>query len=115
MRIPEKIVNKPGRLTDEEFAVIKKHPEYSQEILTKSLHIRWDSIHLAYEHHERFDGSGYPLRLKGLRINQFALIAAIADVFDAITSDRPYRKAMPMLPCPRCWNGVKKTFPPPTC
>ncbi|MCL6584747.1 MAG: HD-GYP domain-containing protein [bacterium] len=94
VRIPEKIINKLGRLTEEEFSIIKKHPEYSQEILSRCPHIRWDSVHLAYQHHERFDGSGYPLGLKGFRINQFALIAAVADVFDALTSDRPYRSAM---------------------
>ena len=94
IRIPQSILNKPGRLTGEEFSIVKKHPETALEMLSVSTSLRWDSILLAYEHHERFDGSGYPHGLKGSRINQFAAIAAIADVFDAVTTDRPYRRAM---------------------
>lgn len=97
VKIPKEIINKPGKLTEEEFSVIKKHPKWSLEILSEHSYrsqLTWDSINLAYEHHERFDGSGYPLGIKEFRINQFALIAAIADVFDAMTTDRPYRKAM---------------------
>lgn len=94
VKIPQAILNKPGPLTDQEFSIMKKHPEYSFEILSESSSLRWDSIHLTYEHHERFGGNGYPRGLKGDRINQFARIAAIVDVFDAITTDRPYRQAM---------------------
>ena len=97
VRIPKEIINKPGKLTDQEYSVIKNHPKWSLEILSEysaCSPLNWDSINLTYEHHERFDGSGYPLGIKGDRINQFALIAAIADVFDAITTDRPYRKAL---------------------
>ena len=96
-RIPKEIINKPGKLTEKEFSIIKKHPKWSLEILSENSSgskLTYDSINLAYEHHERFDGSGYPLGIKEFRINQFALIAAIADVFDAMTTDRPYRKAM---------------------
>ena len=114
VRIPEAIVNKPGRLTEKEFSVMKKHAEYSLEILSKSSRLSWDSIHLAYQHHERFDGSGYPRNLRGLRINQFALIAAIADVFDAVTTNLPYRNAMPVIiAMEKMIEWGKKEFYPP--
>jgi len=114
IKIPLSILNKPGKLTEEEFAVMKKHAEYSSEILSHYSSLRWDSINLAYEHHERFDGSGYPLNLKGDRINQFALIAAIADVFDALTTDRPYREAMPVdVAMEKIFQWGEKDFAPP--
>jgi len=95
IRIPAEILNKPGKLTEEEFSIVKKHPDYAFEMLSGYSGLRWDSIYLAQQHHERINGKGYPLGLKGNKINQFALIAAIADVFDAMTTERPYRKAMP--------------------
>lgn len=96
IKIPENIINKPGKLTDNEFNIIKKHPEYSREILSQYKDINQDSLDLAYQHHEKFNGKGYPQGLMGISINKFAMIASIADVYDAITSDRVYQKARPV-------------------
>jgi len=93
LKIPPEIIKKPGRLTDEEFAVIKKHPEYGYEILK---HKNLDSrvVQASYQHHERYNGRGYPCGLTGSSISFFSSIVAVADVYDAMTSDRSYRKGM---------------------
>lgn len=89
--VPEYILDKPGKLTDEEFALIKKHPAKGAEILDpiKAYH---EAIPIVAQHHERFDGLGYPLGLAGEEISPGARVLAVADVFDALYSDRPYRK-----------------------
>ncbi|MBF0295623.1 MAG: HD-GYP domain-containing protein [Magnetococcales bacterium] len=92
MRTPEAILNKPGKLSDEEFAIMKKHVVFSRKILSETPGIAEVSMHVAAQHHERHDGSGYPQGLKGSEINQFGQMAAIVDVYDAITSDRCYHK-----------------------
>ncbi|MBF0127193.1 MAG: HD-GYP domain-containing protein [Magnetococcales bacterium] len=92
MRTPEAILNKAGKLTDEEFAIMKKHVVFSRKILSETPGIAEISMHVAAQHHERHDGSGYPLGLKGDQINHFGQMAAIVDVYDAITSDRCYHK-----------------------
>lgn len=94
LRIPEYLLKKPSQLTVEEFEEIKKHTIYGYEILKKSKSVSMVSAFIAFGHHERFDGSGYPLQLKGENIHQCARIVAIADVFDALTSDRVYRKKL---------------------
>lgn len=99
INIPEEILNKPGRLTDEEFAVMKTHPVIGAEML-KKLPIYQDSqlIQDAYQicrwHHERYDGTGYPDGLKGDEIPIIAQVVSLADVYDALTSDRVYKKAI---------------------
>src|SRR5690606_21216738 len=80
--------------TDEEFAEVKKHPEYGFEVLRTIFEINLLSAHVAYQHHERLDGSGYPRGLKGDEIHLWARLTAVADVYDALTADRPYRKAL---------------------
>ncbi|MBF0370977.1 MAG: HD-GYP domain-containing protein [Magnetococcales bacterium] len=95
MRTPPNILNKPGRLTDEEFLIMKNHVVYSRKILEKSPGISEISMLVASQHHERYDGSGYPEALKGDQINLFGQMAAIVDVYDAITSDRCYHKGNP--------------------
>lgn len=96
MAIAKKILNKPGRLDEEEMALMRRHPEWGFEILRKySAQLSWLSIHVAFQHQEKFDGSGYPRQLKGMEIHEYARITAIADVYDALTSDRPYRPALP--------------------
>lgn len=95
-QIPPDIINKPGKLTDEEYEIVKKHTWYGFETLRKSPGIKLTSAHVALQHHERHDGSGYPRNLKGDQIIEFARISAIADVYDAMTSDRCYRKSIPV-------------------
>lgn len=95
MRVPEEILNKPGRLTEEEFAVMKTHTLHGAKILMQTSAVPDDCATVALNHHERFDGRGYPRALKGLSIGKFGLVSAIADVYDAVTSDRVYHKGMP--------------------
>ena len=91
--IPESILNKPGRLTDEEFGVIKSHPDLGVRILA-NVDFLSKIIPGIKHHHERYDGHGYPTGLKGEEIPLSARIICVADTYDAMTSDRPYRKAM---------------------
>ena len=94
MKVPNSILLKPGRLTDAEFKLIKKHPQYALEILEKTEGIPEESKKVALQHHERFNGRGYPFGLKGEEITLFGQMAAIVDVYDAITSDRCYKNAI---------------------
>ncbi len=89
--IPDKILGKEDRLTDAEYVLVKKHPSIGGEILAK-VRLPEASRRALVEHHERLDGTGYPAGLKGCEINQASRIVAVADVFDALLSDRPYRK-----------------------
>ena len=91
--IKDEVLNKKGRLTPEEFEHIKEHPVIGKRLLSQ-LEIAPVAVNIAYYHQERWDGSGYPTGAKGLSIPLEARIAAIADFWDAITSDRPYRRAM---------------------
>jgi len=93
--IPEKIINKPANLSDHEYQIIKNHPELGFNYLQQINSISSLSRIVVYSHHERIDGSGYPRGIKGDEIHEFARIAAIADVFDALTSDRVYRDKWP--------------------
>jgi putative nucleotidyltransferase with HDIG domain len=92
--VPSDILNKEGKLTVEEFEEIKKHSAYGFELLRKVSTLSLLAAHCAYQHHERLDGSGYPRGLKGGDIHLFGKILAIADVYDAVTSHRVYRRAM---------------------
>ncbi|MHC0037651.1 HD-GYP domain-containing protein [Pseudoneobacillus sp. C159] len=94
MVVPLEILNKPGRLTTEEFELIKTHTTEGYELLKKQHEIPLLAAHCAFQHHEKIDGTGYPRALKGEDIHPFAKMMAIADVFDAVTSSRSYRKAM---------------------
>lgn len=95
-QIPGELINKAGRLTPEENTIIKRHPELGFEILRRNPDISLMSAHCAYQHHERHNGCGYPRQIKGSQIHQFAQIVAITDVYDALTADTPYRRAMPV-------------------
>lgn len=94
MQTPDNILNKPGKLTDDEFSVMRHHVVASREILEITPNISQTALEVAAQHHERFDGSGYPDRLKGDAISPIGQMAAIIDVYDAITSDRVYHKGM---------------------
>jgi HD-GYP domain-containing protein (c-di-GMP phosphodiesterase class II)/DNA-binding LacI/PurR family transcriptional regulator len=91
--IPVDILNKPGRLKDVEFSLIKNHPEIAYEIL-KSFEFPWPIAQIILQHHERLNGSGYPSGLKNDQINFIAKILAVADVIEAMASHRPYRPAL---------------------
>jgi HD-GYP domain-containing protein (c-di-GMP phosphodiesterase class II) len=91
---PDLVLNKPSRLSEEEFLIMKQHPEKSFEILQDFPHFEKIAQNARF-HHERFDGKGYPLGLKGEDIPVAARIILIADTFDAMTSTRPYRKGLP--------------------
>ncbi|MET1031140.1 HD domain-containing phosphohydrolase [Domibacillus tundrae] len=94
MMIPASILKKPSRLTNDEFDLIKKHTELGFELLRKEHGLPLTTAHCALQHHERLNGSGYPRGLKGNEIHVFGKILGIADVYDAVTSNRVYRKAM---------------------
>ncbi|MEW6665696.1 MAG: response regulator [Thermodesulfobacteriota bacterium] len=91
--VPDSILLKPGRLTQEEFAVIKEHPVIGASILGSIPSIR-PLLPVILHHHERFDGKGYPDGIQGKQIMLWARMTAVADTYDALTSDRPYRKGM---------------------
>ncbi|MTI71915.1 MAG: HD-GYP domain-containing protein [Firmicutes bacterium] len=92
--IPSYILNKKGKLTDDEFFLIKKHPLWGYETLKNSDKLKDISEYVLY-HHERWDGFGYPLGLKGDNIPLISQILAVADTWDAMRSNRSYRKALP--------------------
>lgn len=94
MKVPNEILNKPCRLTDLEFEEMKLHVDYGCEIVRQMAPISPIAFLVLSQHHERYDGSGYPAGLKGEEISQFGQMAAIVDVYDAITSDRVYHKSM---------------------
>ena len=93
--IPEAILNKPGPLTEEEWAVMRTHPLLGVN-LVKPLRFLGDAVGIIREHHERWDGKGYPGGLRGEEIFLPARIFMMADTFDAMTTDRPYRRALPL-------------------
>jgi putative nucleotidyltransferase with HDIG domain len=91
--VPIEILNKPGKLDFDEFGTIKKHPTYGFEMLTDFNEVEKDAKLGVLQHHERYDGSGYPNGLKADKISLFGRILAVADTYDAMTSDRAYRNA----------------------
>lgn len=91
LNIPNDILKKPGKLTDEEFEVMKSHPVYSVELLKRAGFTNEEVLRSIKAHHERIDGTGYPRSLKGNQIPLFAKIVSIADSYEAMTSDRCYR------------------------
>ena len=94
MKLPEELLDKPGRLTEAEFTLMQAHVGHSVKLMTDTHDINPTSIEVAYSHHERHNGSGYPCGLDFEHTTVFGKIAAIVDCYDAITSDRPYSLAM---------------------
>jgi putative nucleotidyltransferase with HDIG domain len=97
MRVPDGILNKPGKLTEREFEIMKSHVPLGVEILQRTKSVAAKSIEVTRQHHERYSGVGYMSQLKGEQITQFGMIAAIVDVYDAITSDRIYQEGISAL------------------
>lgn len=91
IHIPLSILMKPGSLTEEEFDIIRGHPEAGHKILSREGGFHEGVLEISLHHHEKVDGSGYPHRLKAPEISELARMAAVCDVYDAITSDRPYK------------------------
>jgi len=92
MGVPDAILHKPGPLSEEEWVIMRSHPVLAKKLLEGIAFLR-DALDVPYSHHEKWDGSGYPLGLKGEEIPLSARVFAVVDVFDALTSNRPYRKA----------------------
>jgi cyclic di-GMP phosphodiesterase len=90
--VPDAILHKPGTLTDEEWVLMRKHPQFAYDMLYPIEYLR-PALEIPYSHHEKWDGTGYPRGLKGEEIPMAARIFAVVDVWDALTSDRPYRPA----------------------
>jgi putative nucleotidyltransferase with HDIG domain len=96
MAIPDSILLKPGPLTAEETSIMRKHPEYAFELLAPISYLR-PALDIPHFHHEKYDGTGYPRRLTGEQIPLAARMFAVVDVWDALMSDRPYRRAWPEI------------------
>ena len=89
--MPMEVLNKPGKLTDAEFAIIKSHPVEGHKMLLGGVNVDPIALEVGLHHHEKMDGSGYPDRLAGDQISLWARMGAVCDVYDAITSNRPYK------------------------
>jgi HD-GYP domain-containing protein (c-di-GMP phosphodiesterase class II) len=94
LRVPEEIRDNMGKLSDAELARIQNHPMYSYKIICNELLYPEETGYIALQHHERWDGDGYPRRLQGEHIDQGARIVSIADAFEAMVSEKPYREPM---------------------
>jgi HD-GYP domain-containing protein (c-di-GMP phosphodiesterase class II) len=92
VRILPEIITKPGRLSEEEMTEMRKHPSLGYKILHETRQLTEECKTIVLQHHERIDGTGYPKRLRGEEIHIYGRICSIADVYDALTSDRPYRQ-----------------------
>ena len=94
MGVPDSILLKPGPLTEAEWAVMRRHPVFALEMLRPIEYLR-PALDIPYAHHEKWDGSGYPVGLQGEQIPLAARLFAIVDIWDALRSQRPYRLAWP--------------------
>jgi len=97
IRVPSEVLNKPGKLTNEEFNLMKKHPVHGGNILTTAKDLSPEVINIALSHHERMNGSGYPHGLRSKEISFFGRIVSIVDIYDATTSNRVYHSGMHSL------------------
>ncbi|MFQ5937572.1 MAG: HD-GYP domain-containing protein, partial [Acidiferrobacterales bacterium] len=104
MRVPDAILNKPGKLTEREFEIMKSHVPLGVEILQRTKNIPSEAMDVTRQHHERYSGGGYMDRLRAEQISQFGLMSAIVDVYDAITSDRVYQRGISAL------DALKKIY-----
>jgi HD-GYP domain-containing protein (c-di-GMP phosphodiesterase class II) len=93
--IPDRVLNKPGMFTAEEREIMSRHPQYAYDLISK-IPFLVSAVDIPYCHHEKWDGTGYPRGLRGIEIPLSARIFAVVDVYDALTTDRPYRDAWPV-------------------
>lgn len=107
--IPDAILNKPGRLTEDEFEVMRSHPGKGHELLGTVRGADEDILRGVLDHHEKHDGSGYPSGLRGDEISLFGRIIAVADVYDALTSKRVYKAGMPPSKALRIMYGIRES------
>lgn len=91
--VPIEIINKKGRLTDEEMEIVRKHPEYGYSILAKEINVFSSTREIVHQHHENWDGSGYPRGLQDEQIYELAMVTHVCDVYDALISKRSYKEA----------------------
>ncbi len=110
--VPPEVLNKPGRLDDAEFALIKLHPEAGHAMLRDAEGINQEALEVCLMHHEKMDGSGYPFGLRGDQISLAARMGAICDVFDALTSDRAYKDRWTPLRAVTAMHGWSGHFDP---
>ena len=116
MNIPDYILRKPGDVTQDEYELVKKHAQFSYSILLKTKGVSSNIKYAALHHHERMDGSGYPLRLGASQIHDFAKIIMVCDVFDAMITDRPYKKGVsPLVAADYLSWSSGKLFDPEVC
>jgi|SRR5580700_9074930 len=106
--IPDNILNKPGRLTPEEYEMVKRHPEFGWTVIRKLPGLEQTSLYVLH-HHENFDGTGYPARLKASEIPIGSRIVSVIDAFDAMVSSRPYRNGLPLEEAIRRLNEASGT------
>jgi HD-GYP domain-containing protein (c-di-GMP phosphodiesterase class II) len=110
--IPDAVLHKPGRLDPEEWAIMKQHPVHGANLLKRYSDFA-RGVEIVLHHHESWDGHGYPAGLRGQDIPFGARVVAVADSYDAMTSDRPYRAGMPMERAARIlWDGRGKQWDP---
>jgi HD-GYP domain-containing protein (c-di-GMP phosphodiesterase class II) len=113
--VPDEILNKPGKLTEEEFAIIRRHPQDGYDILMRSGSVGEIPLDITLHHHERMDGSGYSKQLPGESISTLTQMTALVDVYDALTSDRCYHKAISAAEALRkIFDWSKNEFSPQT-
>jgi HD-GYP domain-containing protein (c-di-GMP phosphodiesterase class II) len=94
--VPAAILNKPGKPSPEEWEQIRRHPATGYQELARRDDVTWGQLMMIYQHHERLDGTGYPAGVRGGEMHDWAKLCAVADVFDALTCHRPYRKGLPV-------------------
>ncbi|WP_435661038.1 HD-GYP domain-containing protein [Leisingera caerulea] len=112
--ISNTILDKPGKLTDEEFALMKRHPVLGHEVLSRIAAFR-ELADVSAAHHERLDGKGYPYGLDASQLSQEMRVMAVADIFDALTAERPYRAALPLEKTYAIMDGLAGPAIDPDC
>jgi HD-GYP domain-containing protein (c-di-GMP phosphodiesterase class II) len=113
VKIPDEVLLKPGKLTNEEYQLVQKHTEYGYELLNNTVGLNKRVALVAMQHHEREDGQGYPLALKSMQIDPMSKIVAVADIFHAMSSKRPYHEPLPFYQVVNeMRNGIFGKFDP---